>query len=220
MSNYVLKYKRGEEVKYLSHLDFMRFFQRVLRRAGLPMSFSKGFNPHPIMTVAMPLSVGVTADGELIKIGLEADYDGDDLKKVINYALPKGFEIVAAKKLSDSKEIDFAALDRADYICRCELKGNIIPDVKEFLANKELLVMKKTKSGIKEADIRPHIHKLKIIPEDNNEITIKMRVDAGNNYNLKPDTVIEALKKYTDGFDVGFYNVHRCALLAVNKELI
>ena len=62
MSNYVLKYSRGEEVKYISHLDFVRMFHRAVRRAGLPMSYSHGFNPHPVMTVAMPLSVGVTSD--------------------------------------------------------------------------------------------------------------------------------------------------------------
>ena len=219
MSNYVLKYKRGEEVKYISHLDFIRFIQRVIRRAGLSMSFSQGFNPHPLMTVAMPLSVGVTADGELMKIGFEEDYDEDKLKKCINDAFPKGFEIVNVKKVV-GKEIDFAKLDKAKYICRCELKNCSAPDIKAFLDNKELKVMEKSKSGIKEADIRPHIHSLSMKDEKNGEIVLQMCVDAGNLYNLKPDTVIEAMKKYIDGFDVEFYNVHRRALLAGDRELL
>ena len=74
MSKYVIKYSRGDEVKYISHLDFVRFIHRVIRRANLPMEFSQGFNPHPVMTVAMPLSVGVTASGELMKIGFDGEF--------------------------------------------------------------------------------------------------------------------------------------------------
>ena len=219
MSNYVLKYKRGEEVKYISHLDFIRFIQRVIRRAGLSMSFSQGFNPHPLMSVALPLSVGVTAVGELMKIAFEEDYAEEELKGIINSALPKGFEIVKVKK-TQGKEIDFAQLDRAVYVCKCELKDCSAPDINAFLENKVVNVMKKSKSGIKEADIRPHIHSLEITDESNGELTLKMCVDAGNAYNLKPDTVIEAMKKYTDGFDVEFYNVHRSALLSGNAEIL
>lgn len=219
MSNYVLKYKRGEAVKYISHLDFVRFIQRVIRRAGLAMSFSQGFNPHPLMSVALPLSVGVTADGELMKISFEEDYGEEELKKLINSAFPKGFEIIRVKR-TEGKEIDFSTLDRAIYICRCQLKDCPAPDIDAFLENKAINVMKKSKSGVKEADIRPHIHSLEIIDEANNEITLKMCIDAGNNYNLKPDTVIEAMKKYIDGFDVEFYNVHRSALLAGDREIL
>ena len=219
MSNYILKYKRGEEVKYISHLDFIRFIQRVMRRADLPMSFSQGFNPHPLMSVALPLSVGVTADGELIKIGFEKDFKEDELKEIINNAFPPGFEVVKVKKL-EGKEIDFTKLDRAIYVCRLELSNAVVPDISAFLKNREIKVMKKSKSGIKEADIRPHIHSLELLGCDGNEITLKMCVDAGNNYNLKPDTVIEAMQKYIDGFLVEFYNVHRSALLCGDKELL
>ena len=93
MSNYVLKYSRGDEVKYISHLDFVRMFHRSVRRSGLPMSFSQGFNPHPIMTVAMPLSVGVTSDSEFMKIGFEGEFSEEEIKKALNSALPNGFSV-------------------------------------------------------------------------------------------------------------------------------
>jgi len=219
MSNYILKYKRGEEVKYISHLDFIRFIQRVMRRADLPMSFSQGFNPHPLMSVALPLSVGVTADGELIKIGFEKDFSDNELKDIINNAFPPGFQIIQVKKV-EGKEIDFTKLDRAIYMCRCELSGETLPDIDAFLENAEIKVMKKSKSGIKEADIKPHIHSLEITEHNGNEIVLKMCVDAGNNYNLKPDTVIEAMQKYIPDFSPVFYNVHRSALLCGDKELL
>ena len=90
MSNYVLKYSRDERVKYISHLDFIRTFHRTVRRAGLLMSFSQGFNPHPVMTIAMPLSVGVTSDSEYIKIGFQEDYSEQEIMEKLNVSLPVG----------------------------------------------------------------------------------------------------------------------------------
>ena len=216
MSNYILKYKRSDEVKYISHLDFVRFMQRVMRRAGLPMAFSSGFNPHPIMSVALPLSVGVTADGELMKIGLDGDFTETEILSTLNSAFPPEFEAVKIKK-TEGKEFDFNKINRAVYICCCET--DIKPDIEKFLSNEKILVMKKSKSGIKEADIKPHIHSLEIIECDENSVTFKMCVDAGNLYNLKPDSVIEAMQIYDESFKTAFYTTKRVALLCGNKEL-
>ena len=141
MSNYVLKYQRGEEEKYISHLDFMRFMQRVIRRSELLMEFSKGFNPHPIMTVAMPLSVGVTSSGEYMKVGFRDGYTEEEILNALNKAMPRGFKILLVKKDED-KKYDFKKLDRAEYIVKIET--DIEPDIDAFLENKELLVMKKS----------------------------------------------------------------------------
>ena len=80
--------------------------------------------------------------------------------------------------------------------------------------------MKKSKSGIKEADIKPHIHSMELVDKDGDIITFSMRLSAGNEYNLKPDTVVDAMMKYDEDFKVNFYNVHRCALLVDDKEYI
>ena len=217
MSNYILKYKREDEVKHISHLDFVRFIQRVMRRAELPMAFSSGFNPHPIMSVALPLSVGVTADGELMKISLDGDFDESVVLETINDVLPKGFKITAIKK-TVGKEFDFNKINRAEYICHCETDVKFI-NIEKFLANESILVMKKSKSGIKEANIRPHIHSFEIIDSDDNSCTLKMSLDAGNSYNLKPDTVIEAMMKYDDNLKISYYTVNRCKLLCDDNEL-
>lgn len=217
MSNYVLKYQRGEEVKYISHLDFMRFMQRVIRRSELLMEFSKGFNPHPIMTVAMPLSVGVTSSGEYMKVGFRDGYTEEEILNALNKAMPRGFKILLVKKDED-KKYDFKKLDRAEYIVKIET--DIEPDIDAFLENKELLVMKKSKSGIKEADIRPYIYKIEKISFNDGCLILKMCVAAGNIYNLKPETVIDAMKKYIDGFSTDFFLIHREKILAGEKELM
>lgn len=218
MSNYVLKYSRDERVKYISHLDFIRTFHRTVRRAGLSMSFSQGFNPHPVMTIAMPLSVGVTSDSEYIKIGFSEDYPEMEIMERLNTALPVGFKILAVRK-TEGKELDFAKLDRAEYFVELEWSGNAF-NAEKFLENKELKVMKKSKSGVKEADIRPYIHSFNVVSQNDNKMEIKMCLSAGNNYNLKPDTVIDAMEKYTDGFKVEFFATHRAKILAGNKELL
>lgn len=217
MSKFVLKYGRGEEVKYISHLDFVRFIHRVIRRADLPMEFSQGFNPHPIMTVAMPLSVGVTSDSEYMKIGFDGDFSEEYIKNTLNDNMPKGFKILAVRK-DEGKKYDFSKLDRAEYIVKIETKSTF--DVKAFLENQELKVMKKSKSGIKESDIRPYIHNISEVSKDDNSLTLKMCLAAGNIYNLKPETVIDAMEKYSNDFKAEFFVVHRAKILAGNKELI
>lgn len=217
MSNYVLKYKKGKEVKYLSHLDFVRMFHRTVRRSGLPMSFSQGFNPHPIMTVAMPLSVGVTSDCEYMKIGFDGEFSNEEIKKRLNDALPTGFEILAAEK-ADGK--DFSKLDRAGYCIDAELEEEYVPNLDDFLKNEQILVMKKSKSGTKEADIRPYIYELKISGVDGKTLSFEMLVAAGNNYNLKPETVMEAISNYQPKFKPIFTMSHRKIMLAGEDELI
>ena len=162
------------------------------------------------MTVAQPLSVGVTADGEYMKVGFDGDYGEDDVKDTINAALPAGYEIIAVKRV-EGKEIDLTKLDRAVYTVAAETDGEF--DVQKFLENKELVVPKKTKSGVKDADIRPYIYNLTIEKSENGVTVFKMTVAAGSAYNLKPDTVIDAINKYADGFSVGFFKVHRNAML-------
>lgn len=219
LSNYVLKYARDSRVKYISHLDFIRTFHRTVRRAGLDMTFSQGFNPHPVMTIAMPLSVGITSSCEYMKIGFEGGYSENEIKDRINEAFPKGFEILEVVK-TEGKTHDFSKLDRALYKVDIECNDTSLFDKDAFLGNKELLVMKKTKSGEKEADIRPYIYDFSVDEKGERKISLTMCVAAGNTYNLKVDTVIDAMEKYTDGFSVEFFCIHREKILAGDKELL
>ncbi len=183
------------------------------------MTFSQGFNPHPVMTVAMPLSVGVTSDSEYMKIGFDGGYSEQEIKDRINEAFPRGFEILKVVK-TEGKQHDFSKLDRAVYKVKMECNDASIFDADSFLSNKELLIMKKTKSGEKEADIRPYIYDFQVNEKTENTIALTMCVAAGNTYNLKVDTVVDAMEKYIDGFSVEFFCVHREKILAGDKELL
>lgn len=216
MSNFILKYSRDAKVKYISHLDFIRLFHRAVRRTDLEMTFSQGFNPHPVMTVALPLSVGVTSDCEYMKIGFEQDYDEDYVVDTLNKSMPLGYKFLACKRLQ-AKEIDLTKIDSILY--RVDIETSHDFDIASFLANETIEVMKKSKSGEKLSDIRPHIFDMKITDKSDNSITIEMTLSAGCGYNLKPDTVIDAMKKYSD-FDCDFYLVHRCEAFCNKKKLL
>lgn len=219
MSNFVLKYSRDDRVKYISHLDFMRMFHRAARRSGLDMTFSQGFNPHPVMTVACPLSVGITSDGEYMKIGFEGDITAEEIMKKLNDVLPPGFHIRAAQKV-EGKELDFSKIDRARYLIKVELKNTVEFNADNFLENDELIVPKKTKSGVKETNIRSLIYHIKMKENKDNYLVFTAVIAAGNNGNLKPETLIEAMEKYIQGFKAEFFTAHRISLLAGRKEYL
>lgn len=217
MSNYILKYSRDDRVKYISHLDFVRLFHRTIRRTGMNFMFSQGFNPHPIMTVAQPLSVGVTSDCEYMKVGFNGEYDEKEIVKTINGAFPPGYKILAAKRV-EGKEIDITRINRAIYTVEVEYEG--AAEVEKLLLNNELKVMKKSKSGVKESDIRPYIYSLEKVSDENNIAVIRMCIAIGNVYNLKPQSVIDAMEKYLDDFKAVFMIVHRNLMTIDGEELL
>ena len=219
VSNYVIKYSKDERVRYISHLDFMRTFYRTARRAGLSMAYTSGFNPHPVMTVAMPLSVGVTSETEYMKIGFSEDYTEEEIKEKLNLAFPKGLFVLAVKKL-DGKETDFAKINKVIYETEIECNDSSLFDDENFMKNESLLVMKKTKSGEKEADIRPYIYEISSKKLDGNKMILRMCIAAGNDYNLKVETVLSAMEKYIKGFEITFSCTHRVKILADDKEIL
>lgn len=220
MSKYVIKYSRGAKVKYISHLDFVRMFHRAVRRTGLDFMFSQGFNPHPIMTVAVPLSVGVTADGEYMNVGFETALSDNELMNLLNSSLPSGFEIKTVKK-TEGKEYDFNLIERAEYILDIECDNPDAIDVDALMANDVISVIKKSKSGEKETDIKPLIHSLERIAPESGNIAIKAVLAAGNFATLKPETLVDAINKYQPDGRITFFAAHRKALLTkANKELL
>ena len=193
MSNYVIKYGRGDGVKYISHLDFVRMFHRTVRRADLQFMFSQGFNPHPIMTVAVPLSE-------------------NELMETLNDALPDGFFVDAVKKV-EGKELDFNLIERAEYIIDAECENPDALDIAALMGTQELCVMKKSKSGERETNIRPLVYEVEKIAPVSGNLGLRMVLAAGNNATLKPETLIDAVNKYQPEVKIGFFGSHRKALL-------
>lgn len=214
MAKYIVKYGRDDRVKFISHLDFVRAFHRAVRRSSLNFEFSQGFNPHPVMTIAQPLPVCITSESEYMKVGFVTELTDNEIKDELNSSMPPGFTVYNVKRV-EGKEIDLTKIDMAEYITQIECDAPC--DVSRLLDEKELIVPKKTKSGIKDSDIRPHIFELENLGYSDDIQTVRMIVSCGSSYNLKPETVVSAMEKYVDGFNPTFCLSHRKRML-INKQ--
>ena len=201
MNDYYLTYKRGDSIKYVSHLDFVRVFGRAFRRAELPIAYSEGFNPHPLLTFALPLSVGYTSECELMEFVMEKELETEEIKEKLQKAMPIGIEITEVCK----GKTRMKKLDNALYVVKAE---NLPDDLSEFLSLDSILIEKKTKSGIKEADIRADIKNITL-----KDGCLEMLLSAGSRANLKPEVVINAMNKYIDGYNALECEYHRKQIL-------
>ncbi len=208
MPDYIVRYRKFDKAKYISHLDFLRTFNRVLRRSKIGIAYSKGFNPHPILSFALPLSVGVTSDTELLEMTLEKEIPCREIVDILNREMPVGIEVVEAAPSQGkiAKQIGGAVY---------EVLPDQLPtekDLEDFLRLPEIRMEKKTKSGIKECDIKPDIHKITL-----SEGKIHMTLSAGSVTNLKPDLVMRALSEYT-AFSFSDAAYHRTTILNQKGE--
>lgn len=207
-NNYYFRYEKTENARYVSHLDFVRMFGRALRRAHLPMAYSEGFNPHPLLGFALPLSVGYTSECEILEIVLTEEMNPREIMDRLNSVLPGGVKILSGH----AGKSNMKKLATALY--------QVYPEktpagVAEFLSMKEILIEKKTKSGIKECDIRPDIKDIKVTLGK-----IEMVLSAGSRANLKPEVVIAAMNKYIPGYSSGDCRFHRKQIFDADMNII
>ncbi len=225
MVNIRVKFRRGDEVKFISHLDLMKVFERAIRRARLPIAYSQGFNPHPGMVFGLPLSVGVTSEAEYGDFELTDDgLSMDEFMERLNSQLPLGLEILSAKPRQTKKNI-MATISASEYIVVVGTELNIDEkafqaELKKFLSQKEIIVKKKTKSGIKDTDIRSMIFDVdfQLQPMGTfNIIKFTMLLSAGSKANLKPELLVETLFGIL-GAQFEIDRIHRSKLYVKDQE--
>lgn len=190
-----IKFRKYGVMKFIGHLDVMRFFQKVMRRAEIPIAFSGGFSPHMIMSFANPLGVGVTSEGEYFDIELTEEIDMKSAVCRMNQVMVEGIDVVNMVPISDDKkQTGMAIVAAADYLSSVKT-GNFPPDWKEeakqFLNQPTIPIIKQTKKSEAEVDIKPMIYELEVRDED-----VYMKVATGSVQNLKPELVMQALCKF------------------------
>lgn len=224
LANIRTKFRRGDEVKFISHLDLMKVFERAIRRARLPIVYSQGFNPHPGMVFGLPLSVGVTSDAEYGDFEvIDDELSVPEFMERLNAQLPQGVEITAAKQ-RQSKQNIMATIAASEYIVVVGTKSecnekNLKVSIDKYLAQNEIIIEKRTKSGMKDTNIRDMIFDLDFELQPcgtYNIIKLTMLVSAGSKANLKPDLLIESLFGYLE-FDFEIDRIHRTKLF-VNAQ--
>ena len=152
-----LRFSKTGRAVYISHLDLMQTMQRAFSRAGYALKYSEGYNPHPLISIALPLSVGAASRCELMDFRLREEADISGLPARLTAALPEGIEVFAAyeaeQKCAGIKWLEIEGRMEYDSRDAEEMAGAL----RAFFARESIVIAKKTKRGVGESDIRPAI---------------------------------------------------------------
>ena len=184
-------FEKGERLRHIGHLDIQRAMQRALRRSGLPVAYSNGFNPHILLTFASALSTGAAGTNELMETTLTEDVTPEAFLRAMNDALPPDMQLRSCRPLEDRHPALMAMVTAAEYDIRM-LNGDIAPKLAaalpQLLAQQHVMAIRKTKSGEKEVDCRPQI--LSVTAEGD---VLHATLVLTERESCKPDMLLKAL---------------------------
>ncbi len=188
-----IKFSKKGPLRFIGHLDIMRYFQKAIRRSDIDIAYSTGFSPHQIMSFAAPLGVGVESEGEYFDIEANSVTTAEDMIARLNAEMAEGMTITGIRILPDNAKNAMASVKAASY--RLNWKEDYSPEyslsegVAEFLSREEVLYTKQTAKSVIERNLKEAVYELKAIDER----TVYMLVDASSAGNVKPGAVIECL---------------------------
>lgn len=220
-----IRFTKTGNMKYIGHLDVMRYFQKVLRRADIDVSFSGGFSPHMIMSFAAPLGVGTTSSGEYFDLDIQSITSGKDMMDRMNAQMHEGMSVTGIIQIKEDKAnkgmtlvaaadytltLDLSEVDESVRTACIESCKGIGPKTAAFMAQEEVNVWRKTKRSEGEVNIRPWIYKFYCDETESGIPVFRMRVSQGSVSNLKPDLVVKAYAEFA-GFMIpeGSLRIHR-----------
>lgn len=210
--------KRGMAV-YISHLDLMRLFQRSFKRAGLSLTHTKGFNPRPSVSIALPLSLGVESACELLDFELEGEQVScQEIKDRLNQNLTEGVRILEVYETG-------AKLKHLAFLS-CEVTLEYDQGIPEMAADRirqlfqlpELIVEKKGKNGLTEQNIVPMIRELQVTELNANELSLSALICC-QNPTLNPALLVSAICKYAPELSPDFSRICRKEIYNTNNEI-
>lgn len=208
-----LKFSRGEEVKYISHLGLMRLWERALRRAEVPLAYSEGFTPHPRLSLAAPLPIGVTSEAELMDIILQKPLSPYSLIRTMAQQLPRGIDILEVQQIPSGVPSLQSQLRYAEY--RVEVKASrsleeMQAAIVTLLRTESLPWQHMRDTGLRHYDLRALIDHLWVVGWNDSIFTLGMRLRCSSQGSGRPEQVTLALG-LTDYPD----SIHRTKLLLV-----
>lgn len=204
-----IHYRRGEEVRFLSHLDMLRMFERAIRRAGLPVLFTEGFNPHPKLSFGPSLATGLTSDAEYLDLAFYVGEKVIDIAEKLAPQLPRGVEIIEIKYLDKKAPSLAACANRAEF--EFHLQSNTIAfddndRLATILSHKELNIERKKKKRSQTINVRPYIDDLEVT-----DWGLRVRTKIENGKTIRTDELLSLLFPH-DQNKQKTTRVHRAAL--------
>jgi radical SAM-linked protein len=191
-----ITFSRGPEVKYVSHLDITRMWERVFRRAGLPLSYSQGFSPHVRMSIAAPLALAVTAGAELLDVELDRRMDPEYALQCIRQQLPPGFGVSEAEEVPAQWRALQTAVRFSEYAATVstELPPAEIQERLDALMRAESLPRQRLRDReVRRYDLRPLIDRLWVQSHQAGQVVLGMRLQTDQQATGRPDEVLAAL---------------------------
>ena len=187
-----IKFAKESPMRFLSHLDLMRVWQRAIRRAGLPVAYSAGFNPHPKISFASALAVGVTSEGEYLDIQFAELLGGTAFERLAE-TLPHGLKLLDWRQIPEATPALMSLVCAAQWELPLQAEENhmLQEALQRLLATSSLPVEREGKKAIKTVDIRPLIYGLEV---DEKESCLRMLLASGGEGVVRPGEVLKLLR--------------------------
>ena len=195
-----IKFRKYGVMKFIGHLDIMRYFQKAMRRADIDICYSGGFSPHMIMSFAAPLGVGITSDGEYLDIEVNSTRSTLDSLKALNATMVEGVEVSGYVQLPDNAKPAMSIVAAADYELYIKDGYEVPADkatfeaaIEAFFTNAtEVLITKQTKKSERTMDLKPLVYDFSMREKDGKPV-FYLNLSTGSTDNVKPELVVEAL---------------------------
>ncbi len=191
-----LVFAKKKQIKYIGHLDLVLAWERALRRAQIPLAYSKGFNPHPKIQIASSLPLGATGSAEIMDIIISQPVDPAEAQARIRPALPMGIELHSVEEIPLKAPTLQPLLRQAEYRVMVEtdlLAEQLRERVEALLRADKIIQTRQRKKRAEEIDLRPWLHDLCVESVGDEEAYLAMRLAAGPLGNLRPEEVLKAL---------------------------
>ena len=206
-----VRFSRGEEIKFISHLDMMRLWERAFHRALIPLAYSEGFSPHPRLSLAAPLAVGITGEAELMDVFVTNSVSPHWFTAAVSQQLPPGIEILGAYQM----ELNIPSLQSqvryAEYRVEVETAEgpkDVVSAVSALLATEHLPWHHQRDTGQRSYDLRALIDDLWLIDYRQSYCILRMRLNCNSGGSGRPEQVALAL-----GFNHYPQSIHRIKLI-------
>lgn len=215
---YLIKFTKEGNIKFISHLDLMRSIQRIILRSELDVEYSKGFHPHMALSIAQPLSVGISSVGEYMDLVLKNPMDEREIIERLNQNSLVGVRFLEAKGIEfipNTKKVPqaMAMVDQATYTIKIKYIyiKSAEEEFRELLGRTEWIITKKNKKGEeKSVNIRPFIKDIKYwVKED--YLVLNTRISCGSREHLNTEILVNYIKENTQ-------NANNEAFVDINRE--
>ena len=222
---YLVKFSKESEIKFVSHLDLSKTIQRIVKRSGLPIKYSEGFNPHMSISIGQPLSVGMYSEGEYMDLEFTEKISEEYIMEKLNENVPRGIKILQVIFIPEKENVKnppqaMAAVDEAEYEIRIKYHNtkNLGNKIEELLSRSQWNIVKRIKSGDKEVNIKTLIKSFEysIITDF---LFIRTSVSCGSKENLSAQLLSQYIALNTDDVDKeAFIDIKRKEMYAYKNK--